>query len=68
MEVYSQLHAPATLLGKCLPVPTGKEARWPPEPVWMLWKWNLVVQPVAHRYTDQAIETQDEYIVHQHFL
>jgi hypothetical protein len=35
--VSGQLHAPATLLlAKEPPVPIGKEAGWPPEPVWMI--------------------------------
>jgi len=32
MEVSGQLHVPAALL----PVPTGEEAGWAPEPVWTL--------------------------------
>jgi len=36
MEVSGQLHALAALpLGKEFLLPTGLEARWAPEPVWM---------------------------------
>jgi hypothetical protein len=47
MEVNGQLHAPAALSpGKELPVPTGYEVRWAPEPVWMLWRReNLLPLP-----------------------
>jgi hypothetical protein len=38
MEMSGRLHAQAPLLlAKESPVPTGWEARWATEPVWMLW-------------------------------
>jgi len=39
MEKTDQLHAPTALPSeKGLQVPTGKEAGWTPEPVWMWWQ------------------------------
>jgi hypothetical protein len=39
MEVSSKLHNPAALfLAKESQVAPGQEARWAPEPVWMLWR------------------------------
>jgi hypothetical protein len=61
MEVSCQLHDPTALLpGKQPSLFIGYEARWAPEPIWMLWKIeksNPAVQPVARRYTDFAIPT-----------
>jgi hypothetical protein len=60
--------------GKSPPVPIGKVAGWPPEPVWTTWRrenpWHYrdsnsdpsVVQPVASRYTDCSIPA------HNHIL
>jgi hypothetical protein len=61
-EVTGQFHAPAILLQRTKlppPVPTGQEAGWAPEPVWMRWlgeknpiiaqvgNWPPVIQLVA---------------------
>jgi hypothetical protein len=62
MEASGQLHAPAALPpGKAPPIPTGYEAWWAPESVWMLWRRDKsctarnrtqVVQLIVHRCTD----------------
>jgi len=45
-----QLHAPAGLVpGKGPPVPTGQEARWAPEPIWMWWLRERIPVPARDR-------------------
>jgi hypothetical protein len=66
MQVIGRLHAPAALpRGEVAAVSIEEEAGWTPEPIWTLWRKNLVlprirtpaVQPVARGYTDGAIPT-----------
>jgi hypothetical protein len=68
MEVSGQLHAPAALPpGKESPVPSGEEAGWATELVWITLRREKsgpyrdsnsdpsIIQPVASRYTDYVI-------------
>jgi hypothetical protein len=37
------------ILGKEPPVPTGQDAGWAPELIWMLWRREISLAPVGNR-------------------
>jgi hypothetical protein len=49
MEASGQFHMPTALSSVKEPsVPTGQEAAWAPEPVWMLWRREKSLVPVGN--------------------